>query len=100
LPDGIINEITGWSLATTVELWDKLGGLRIEGKYAHMWSDTEFCIRAQLLGYKLCRQGYNNKMIHFSGLSHSAIHNKENYDKRVLLIRDKLKYYEQNTAIN
>ena len=105
-----IREITGWSMGIKKELWDKLGGLKPEGKatvngiengsYRHMWSDTEFCCRSQLLGYEIIPQPYNDLSTHYSGLSHAAKHDPENYKKRVEKINELLAEYEKLVSIN
>ena len=100
LSDNIIREITGWSLGTTAALWDRLGGLAISDKYKHMWSDSEYCIRAQMRGYKLALQPYNDKMTHYSGISYAAIHNPKNYDERVQKILTNLAKYESTIKLN
>ena len=97
-PNGKIREITGWSLATRMNLWDQLSGLRFDGRYKHMWSDSEYCIRLQMLGHKLELQGYNDKMTHFSGLSHAAIHDPAKYDERAERIKHHVAKYESEKA--
>jgi len=94
-PNGKIREITGWSMATRMNLWDQIGGLRFDGRYKHMWSDSEYCIQAQLKGYTLDLQNYNDKMTHFSGLSHAAIHDPKKYDERAEKIKHHVIRYEQ-----
>lgn len=93
-PNGKIREITGWSMGTRMKLWDELRGLRHDGRYKHMWSDSEYCIQTQLKGYTLALQGYNDKMTHFSGLSHAAINNPAVYDKRAEAIKHHVQRYE------
>ena len=98
LPDGLIRDVTGWSLATSVELWDKLGGLNVTEKYKHMWSDTEYSCRVQLLGYEAVMQPYNDKMIHMSGVSHDAEKLPEKYKRRVEKIKPLLEKYEKEIS--
>ena len=98
-PNGKINEITGWSLGTPMKLWDELGGLRFDGKNRHMWSDSEYCMRVQLSGYKLDLQPYSSKTTHFSGLSHSAMHDPKNYDARAEKIRNLVEAYEKTHSL-
>jgi len=106
----LIREITGWSMGVRKKLWDKLGGLKPEGKatvdgtpngsYRHMWSDTEFCCRGQLLGYEIVPQKYNDLMTHYSGLSHAAKNDPENYKIRVAKIEELVNKYEKEISIN
>ena len=104
-----LREITGWSMGVRKDLWDKLGGLKPEGKatvdgtpngsYRHMWSDTEFCCRAQLLGYAVVPQEYNEITTHYSGLAHAAKNDPENYKLREAKIIELMKKYEAEVSL-
>jgi GT2 family glycosyltransferase len=98
--DDIIQEITAWSSAYNLNMWDELNGLRFDGKYKHMWSDSEYCIRVQTLyGRDIDLQPYNSKMTHYSGLSNDDLKKEGKYDDKVKAILEKLKFYESKISI-
>ncbi|MFA6636990.1 MAG: glycosyltransferase family 2 protein [Candidatus Omnitrophota bacterium] len=99
-----IREITGWSMATRKKLWDNLGGLKPEGRstvsgkdddnYSHMWSDTEYCCRGQLLGYKVISLPSNDLITHFWGISHKKKSNFAIYKEKENKILDLMNKHE------